>query len=53
MLMDKNTKNYHFIKEMVDFLKRDDENIGHFHAYKFLLSEDFEMILYLSAASSP
>ena len=43
MLMDKNTKNDDFIKEMEDFLKRDDENMGHFHADKFILSEDFEI----------
>ena len=41
--MDKNAKNDDFITEMEDFLKRDDENIGHFHADKFLLSEDFEI----------
>ena len=41
--MDKNTKNDDFIKEMEHFLRRDDENIGHFHADKFLLSEDFEI----------
>ena len=41
--MDKNTKNVDLVKEMDDFLKQDDENIGHFHADKFLLSEDFEI----------
>ena len=46
--MDKNTKNDDFVKEMEDFLKQDDENIGHFHADKFLLSDDFFTCGFLS-----
>ena len=41
--MDKPTKDDNFIEEMEEFLKRDDENIGHFHADKFLLSDDYEI----------
>lgn len=41
--MDKPTKDDNFIEEIEEFLKQDDDNIGHFHADKFLLSEDFEI----------
>lgn len=41
--MDKTTKKDTFTKEMEDFLKNDDENIGHFYADKFLLADDFEI----------
>ena len=41
--MDKPTKDDNFIEEMEEFLKLNDDNIGHFHADKFLLSEDFEI----------
>ena len=41
--MDKPTKDDNFIEEMEEFLKLNDDNIGHFHADKFLLADDFEI----------